>query len=161
MKTKKQPSHFPINDNYRIVCYWINTSYGFKHEAVLISNYREVCKAKVCYYNRTWESFEYETVIDELLKKSELFSKDEIKSLLSMYQKNEYDKINKEFAFIGAIAKLNDLMIPKIEDKNRSNKTLLETIPGLQFPDNWDELPETEKQNRLNNTIKFLNDPLK
>jgi hypothetical protein len=35
----------------------------FKHTAVLLHNGSEVYKTKVCYLNRTWECFTYETVL--------------------------------------------------------------------------------------------------
>lgn len=58
---------FHINKQYNIVCNSQSTRYGFKHTATLCSNGFQVATAKQCYYNRTWESFEYETVILNIL----------------------------------------------------------------------------------------------
>ena len=55
---------------YTFVCYSQGTSYGFRHICTLGYNDTTVAKyikdkiiAKATYYNRTWESFKYETVL--------------------------------------------------------------------------------------------------
>jgi len=58
---------FNLNTEYNIVCNWQNTRYGFRHLATLHKNGYEIAKAKACYYNRTWEKFEYETVLLKLI----------------------------------------------------------------------------------------------
>jgi hypothetical protein len=54
---------FSLNNEYSVVCNWQNTRYGFRHLATLHRNGFEIAKAKVCYYNRTWESYEFESVL--------------------------------------------------------------------------------------------------
>jgi len=54
---------FNLNNEYNIVCNWENTRYGFRHLATLHRNGFSIAKAKVCYYNRTWESYEFESVL--------------------------------------------------------------------------------------------------
>ena len=61
---------FRMNDIYSVICNSISTRYGFKHVANLMRNGVELDEAKVCYYNRTWEHYEYETVIQVLLDKT-------------------------------------------------------------------------------------------
>lgn len=69
---------FKVNDHIEIVCEWVNTRYGFRHDARLFINGREHGnKAKCCYYNRTWEKFEYETVIHLLLEKTDALTEPE------------------------------------------------------------------------------------
>lgn len=58
---------FSLNDEYNIVCNWQNTKYGFRHLATLHRNGFEIAKAKCCYYNRTWECFEFETVLEKIV----------------------------------------------------------------------------------------------
>ena len=60
---------FTLDKMYNVVCNWENTRYGFRHIAVLHKNGFEVCRAKACYYNRTWERFEYETVLKGVVNK--------------------------------------------------------------------------------------------
>ena len=58
---------FRINDKLFIVCNYVKTRNGFKHTASLFENGLISSETKVCYLNRTWESFEFETVIEKLL----------------------------------------------------------------------------------------------
>jgi len=57
-----------LDDNYSVVCETKGTRSGFKHEAVLLCNGYERQKTKVCYLNRTWERFTYETVLLKLIE---------------------------------------------------------------------------------------------
>ena len=59
---------FNLNNEYNVVCNWQNTRYGFRHIATLHKNGFEIAKAKCCYYNRTWERFEYESVLIKIIE---------------------------------------------------------------------------------------------
>jgi hypothetical protein len=59
---------FNLNNEYSIVCNWQNTRYGFRHLATLHKAGFEIAEAKVCYYNRTWERFEFESVLNKIIK---------------------------------------------------------------------------------------------
>jgi len=61
---------FKLNNTYSVVCDSKGTRSGFKHIASLLRNGSEINKTKICYLNRTWEGFTYETV---LLKAIDLF----------------------------------------------------------------------------------------
>lgn len=54
---------FTYNDDLFVVCESGNTRHGFKHTATVI--YKGcVCDIEKCfYYNRTWERFQYESVL--------------------------------------------------------------------------------------------------
>jgi len=54
---------FPLNKVYNVVCSWQKTQYGFRHIAILHKNGFEIARAKICYYNRTWECYEFESVL--------------------------------------------------------------------------------------------------
>ena len=54
---------FTLSDEYAIVCKSESTRYGFRHLATLLKNGYEVAKNKCTYYNRTWEAYEFETVM--------------------------------------------------------------------------------------------------
>lgn len=50
-----------------------------------------------------------------------------------------------------------------ISDENKSlaslngqRKKFYETMPGVIFPEDWDDLPETEKEERLNRVAKAV-----
>jgi len=59
---------FNLDNEYNIVCNWENTRYGFRHIAVLHRNGFEIARAKTCYYNRTWERFEFESVLNKIIE---------------------------------------------------------------------------------------------
>jgi len=78
---------FTINKEYSIVCDTKSTRSGFKHVAILCRNGYEIGSAKVCYLNRTWERFTYETVLRRII--DVYFTEEK--------EKNEYlTKIEKE-----------------------------------------------------------------
>ena len=59
-----------VNGNeYVINCWTQDTNYGFRHVAFLERGYYEEQLAKACYYNRTWERFQYETVLRNAIEK--------------------------------------------------------------------------------------------
>jgi len=55
-----------------VECRSESTRSGFRHIAVLFDGYREIDRAKCCYLNRTWERFEFESVLHKLRDKNEL-----------------------------------------------------------------------------------------
>jgi hypothetical protein len=58
-----------ISKDLNLVLETKRTKEGFKHVAILTDNFNEPIKASINYVNRTWESFEYESVIMKLLEK--------------------------------------------------------------------------------------------
>lgn len=93
---------------YTFTCYSQNTSYGFTH--VCTEGYNNTTErkwirnriiAKACYYNRTWESFQYETVlrngIENLSEPQEV--KDKLYAILiTKTAQDEHEKVEKEVA---------------------------------------------------------------
>jgi len=61
---------FKFNDKIEIHCVSEGTRYGFRHLATLFVGNYDVDKAKCCYYNRTWESFEFQSVVLNLIHKT-------------------------------------------------------------------------------------------
>jgi hypothetical protein len=58
-----------ISKDLNLVLETKRTKEGFKHVAILTDNFNEPVKASINYINRTWERFEYESVIMKLLEK--------------------------------------------------------------------------------------------
>jgi hypothetical protein len=151
---------FKINKSYQIVCDYQKTRNGFKHIAKLKQTtfYNTISETKVCYLNRTWESFEYETVIEKLLNfNKDLFAKGTITKFLKR-QRGEYKKQAKSmFNSISMVAQMGGLLCSAQKEKNDWKKRmLLAGLPGLDIPADWDLLSENEKENRLNNVINEL-----
>lgn len=62
---------FNLSGEWSIICKSEGTRTGFRHLAYLMKNGNEYDKAKVCYQNRTWERYEFETVIKKLLNQNQ------------------------------------------------------------------------------------------
>lgn len=155
---------FKINNKLEIVCEWKKTRNGFKHEATLMDNWHKVDKTKICYLNRTWESFEFESVITQLLNKTKILTNKQKSKFMENCRTGSYNDISEKFGFISAIAKMGDLFGQSQKEKNdwktRMIKAGLEN-DGLIMPDNWDDLPENDRTKRLDRVIKSLSTPLK
>ena len=136
-----------------------NTSYGFRHLATIYDkNYQKIGFGKACYYNRTWERYCYETVISRAIEDCELIKQ---KTRAKNKARDQaLGNIKKEFAFIGNIAKLGEVLEKTKKGKNDWKKRMLKAglgNKGLSFPEDWDTLSEAEKEKRLNKVIKELN----
>ena len=66
---------FNLSKNCTIVCKTENTSYGFRHLATLFLNGHEVENSKAVYYNRTWEAYQYQTVLYKIVEKCKELTK--------------------------------------------------------------------------------------
>ena len=58
---------FNLNENYSVVCNFEKTRNGFRHVAVLHKNGYEIARAKCTYLNRTWEAYEFESVLQKII----------------------------------------------------------------------------------------------
>lgn len=153
---------FTITKNLAAVCRSEKTRYGFRHLAELQrDNWKTIVTAKCCYYNRTWERYTYESVLEKLLENA--------KQVLTKKEYNQFDRFIKNGArvendlkplkTIANIARLGEFFGKTVKEKNdwkaRMLKAGLEN-KGLIMPDNWTELSEAEKEKRLNGAIAIL-----
>jgi hypothetical protein len=145
---------FKLNSEYYVQCRSENTRYGFRHLAELHRGASVVAHAKCCYYNRTWESYEYQSVINQLL--SSYFTPPVSKRYIKKLDAKAHADCDRRFGTIAAVAKIGALLCEKPEEKNNFQKRILDTIPGIDFPDDFDALPEDEKQKRLAGAINTL-----
>jgi hypothetical protein len=61
---------FDLGGGYSVVCNSESTRSGFRHLATLCLNGQEIDKAKICYLNRTWERFEFESVLNKVISQN-------------------------------------------------------------------------------------------
>lgn len=54
---------FYIGGNITIICESVGNRSGFKHCATVLQGGRIILKDKVQYYNRTWESWQFESIL--------------------------------------------------------------------------------------------------
>jgi hypothetical protein len=150
---------FQINENASIICEWKKTRMAFKHTAIL--KVHGVCfdETKICYQNRTWERFEFESVIEKLLDKTNYLLPDERKAFMDKCRGIANEESDKMFNNISAIAKMGEIFCNTDKEKNdwklRMIKAGLEG-QGLIIPDDWHALDETTKTARLDAVINHL-----
>jgi len=58
---------FNLDEKFNIVCNTADTKSGFKHVATLHRNGFSIASTKICYYNRTWERFTYESILNKII----------------------------------------------------------------------------------------------
>ncbi len=58
-----------------VICEWESTRSGFRHLATLLTNGCERETVKCCYQNRTWEKFQYQSVLRKLINGTEGLTK--------------------------------------------------------------------------------------
>jgi len=155
---------FKINSELEVICEWKKTRVAFKHVATLLRNGREVTSTKICYLNRTWEHYTYESVLYKLLEKSKsLLQPDEIvqfKTAIVDGEKHDSEGLKA----IAMVAKLGDIFHADkaggtITTRNDWKARMLKAglgNSGLIMPDDWDSLPEEVKEARLNGALSQL-----
>jgi hypothetical protein len=118
-----------------------------------------MAKTSIQYYNRTWESFEYETILRKILSKIGK-SDEEIESKIEEFANEYNDEVKKEFRMIGAIATMAGILANTKEEKNAAKIRILEiglSQYGIEIPDELkNEKDENKKEAILNKTIEFL-----
>lgn len=56
---------------------------------------------------------------------------------------------NKQFKTVSLVCVLGNILCDTLKEKNKWDKKMLGTIKGIDFPDDFDKLPEKEKKRRL------------
>lgn len=147
---------FKIDKQIEIVCDWKKTRNGFKHTATLLYNGQECESVKCCYLNRTWERYEYESVLKKLAEKSTTLSKEDKARVTKYIQVYEPEN---PFRAVAMVAKLGDMLTKDQKASNDWKTRMLKAGlegKGLIMPEDWDTLSEDEKETRLNKVIAEL-----
>lgn len=159
--------NFNLKDGYYILCEYKKTRQAFKHTAKLIreasgtgEDYQPeeiLDECKICYLNRTWERYEYESVLSKMLDRIEWITPEEKKTVLERGSID--DPAMKNLKQIGMIASLGNILTNTKEESNDWKKRMLKAGlegRGLIMPEDWDELSEDDKQKRLDGAIKQI-----
>lgn len=149
---------FILSDNIEAICDSKKTRNGFKHTATLLIDGNEQESVKVNYLNRTWERYEYQSVLEKLVENSKILNETEKTKAKNIIE--NYKESNDMFRSIAMVAKMGEIFCQndqkKTNDwKERMIKTGLEN-QGFIMPDDWNNLNENEKEKRLNGVIKIL-----
>src|SRR3990167_1255666 len=159
MRRSNKMKIFKVNRNIEVVCEAQGTRSGFRHLATLFIGGEEIDNAKCTYINRTWERYEFESVLQKLADKANI--SDGQSKTLKKYIKS-YDRVEDSLKPLKTVA--NVMVLGNIfgqaqkeqnDWKTRMLKAGLEG-KGLIMPDNWDQLSEDEKTHALNGAIKIL-----
>ena len=148
---------FKITERIEIVCDWKKTRNGFKHEATLFLDGRESDRAKCCYLNRTWESYEYQSVMKELIHKTKSISDKERELCKAFIEKDHTDW--SQFRTTAMVANLGEILCDSQKEKNDWKTRMLNAglgNRGLQMPDDWESLDEETRTARLDAVIKLM-----
>lgn len=150
---------FKITPKIEVVCRSEKTRYGFRHLATLMIDGREVENDKACYYNRTWERFEFQSVIIGVVNKAhknKIISDAERKVCMKYVEEDKTDW--SMFKATSMIAQLGEVFCDNKKDKNDWKKRMILAGFGdsISIPEDWDTLSEDEKEKRLNQTIKLM-----
>ena len=147
---------FNLSKDYAVVCEWKKTRMAFKHEATVMQNGCEVYKTKICYQNRTWESYDFQSVLHKVIRG--YFKGEDVQKFMDKVDGKGAEDVKSSLGMIGAVAMLGEILCDKPEDKNSWKMRMLKAGmgEGFQPPDDWDQLPEAEKQRRLDGAINTL-----
>lgn len=158
---------YEFGEGYKVMCRSERTRYGFRHLCELTHNYNVIAKTKACYYNRTWESYEFQSVIHQAIsaafdnrtrsqqKKGEAPNPlikqycDEIDARARGIEAKRFDPVKMAVAF-------GSILCETPEEKAKWDKRMLSTVPGVDFPDDFDDLPVEERQRRLDKATEVL-----
>ena len=147
---------FRITPEITAHCESENTSYGFRHLCILFKNGMRVGYDKRNYYNRTWESYEYQSVLKGAIESSSLSPKEkEYAKRWADGDRTDWSTFNSTYG----IAMMGELMGADRKQKNVLKAKALQVglgNQGLSFPDNWSSLPEATKTKRLNAVMGIL-----
>lgn len=149
---------FRINKDIKVVAKFGKSSNGFNHFATLYLKGQEKDTVKVHYINRTWEQYEFDSVIEELARKSPNLT-DSQRQLIKDWVKNRDghdDEGMKRLGSIGALAMMGDVLGSNQKEKNQLKTSALKSVRGIDLPDDWDTLSEDEKERRLNGAVGVL-----
>lgn len=151
---------FTVTNELTVFCQWQNTSYGFRHLGWLRRNGYEIARAKATYYNRTWESFQYQSVIKDLYAsvKSGLTPAEDaaFKQLCEHGYVDVNDKPADPFQAMTGLFAIASLLADNKADEVALKTRALESTPGINLPDDFKTLPLEERERRINSAFNVI-----
>jgi len=154
---------FPISDRIKIIAYYKKMRDGFNHYATLYIDGEPVTDTKIHYINRTWESYDFQSVIAQAVDMTKALTPPEREMAMAYIHKDmdkyEHARVNAEFGMIGKIAQLGEVFGSTQKEKNDWKARMLKAGlegKGLEMPEDWDTLDEETKEARLNKVIAMM-----
>ena len=110
---------FKITKDIEVVCRSESTRSGFRHLATMMRNGIEIQDGKRTYQNRTWERYEFQSVLHEVVEKAhknKLISDSEKEACIEFIKGDQTDW--SEFKTIKMVASLGEVFCDNQKDKN-------------------------------------------
>ena len=116
---------------YVINCYGQDTNYGFRHVAFLDKGYYEEQLAKACYYNRTWESFQYETVLSRAIEKLPKADQEQLRAILiDKTAQEEHERCEQD---LKAFQSLYEKTSPQFKERMANSDIIMQNDSDVQL----------------------------
>lgn len=126
MATRRNIQHFTANVNgtfIQFTCWTTSTRAGFCHTASC--NTHDLTDSKVSYYNRTWERFDYETVLSRAIDK--LPKSLRYGATAQIIEKKSQEECEKADRIYNAFKNLHDRLTPENKAKLAASDIHMET----------------------------------
>lgn len=149
---------FIINKHLKAECEYYETRYSWGHKAWLYRDGQVIDYKKITYYNRTWESYQFESILESLAESKKLTDRESrlFKKKIKIWGGQEVEKVNRSFKTLATVMAMGDILTDSQKSANdwktRMLKAGLEN-KGLIMPEDWNELSEDEKTKRLDGVI--------
>ena len=135
-------------------CSTYKSPYSWGHYVEVYSDdYRRIDDLKCTYYNRTWESYCYQSILHEALRRNGL---DEYKKEIDA---KGTGNVKQELKAMGGIVAMAGLLQDNPKDKNDRELKALELVSGglVTRPDDWETLTTEDQAKRLAKAKELLN----
>ena len=159
---------YKINDKLAIGAEVYETRYSWGHKAHLYRvrtpehNDDLIQSVKVTYYNRTWERYQFESALYQVVSralKNKVITQEEADTCNDYIRGYDDQESRQALRTVAMVAKMGEVFGTDQKEKNdwkaRMLKAGLEN-KGLIMPDDWDSLDEDTKQARLDGAIAQL-----
>lgn len=139
------------------------TRYSWGHKAWVYLDGEEIAGSRITYYNRTWEAYQFESVLYSLYekcKKQKLLNDRYLRLFKKMIDNGgrvERERVQSQMKTTAMVASLGALFGADQKESNDWKARMIKAgMPGIEMPEDWDELSEDEKQTRLDKVIKEM-----
>lgn len=148
---------FVIDDDVTILCRAEKTRNGFRHVAEFYRQGQLVGSAKESYLNRTWEKYDFETVILKLLGKVGVTGVEK-DATMARVEKQALGRVDDMYRSVAMVASMGEIFGQTEKEKNDWKLRMIKAGMGTGFiePSDWDSLSEIEKGRRLDKVIEYM-----
>lgn len=130
---------------YTITAWGYDSPYSWGHYAKLYKGDSQIDEAKYTYYNRTWETYKYQSIVHGILGKNKLSGLSKLADQLGETGVREELKKLSGLVRMGQLMGVDGAKVLEIATNGQVNR-----------PEEWETLPEEEREKRLSRVINLL-----